>query len=128
MDGLVARPRRAPKDLTRIDPARRVSHWRAPAWSGGLVRCATSACAAFPADRLAIEETELLQSNREELLALPAASIVARRASLGHKPFLRLPRMPRTSARPTDEPTDRTTDFIAASATVCRLDGRGAAG
>src|SRR5690606_5619060 len=34
--------------------------------------------------------------------------------------FLRLPRMPRTSARPIEEPTERAADFSAASATVCR--------
>ena len=40
---------------------------------------------------------------------------------------LRLPRMPRTSARPSDDPTERTTDLIAASATVWRLERRRAA-
>ena len=33
--------------------------------------------------------------------------------------------MPLTIALPTDDPTERTTDLIAASATVWRLDGRG---
>ena len=42
-------------------------------------------------------------------------------------PSVRLPRMPRTIARPTDDPTERTTDLIAASATVWRFGGRGAA-
>jgi hypothetical protein len=34
--------------------------------------------------------------------------------------------MPRTRARPTDEPTERTTDLMAASATDCLFDARGA--
>ncbi len=51
--------------------------------------------------------------------------IVRISASRPQNPFFRLPRMPRTSARPTDEPTERTTDLIAASATLCRLDARG---
>ena len=40
---------------------------------------------------------------------------------------VRLPSIPRTSARPTDDPTERTTDLIAASATVWRPDARGRA-
>lgn len=38
----------------------------------------------------------------------------------------KLPNIPRTSARPSDDATDRATDFIAASATVWRPEPRGA--
>ena len=48
-------------------------------------------------------------------------------SSAPQKPFVRLPSIPRTSARPTEDPTERTTDLIAASVTVWRLDARGAA-
>ena len=34
--------------------------------------------------------------------------------------------MPRTKARPIEDPTERTTDLTAASVTVCRFDVRGA--
>ena len=35
--------------------------------SAGFARCTASGCAALLADRLTIEETELLQSNQETL-------------------------------------------------------------
>jgi hypothetical protein len=54
-------------DLVQIHPARRVSRWRAPAASAGFARCTTSGCTALLADRHAIEETELFQSNQEAL-------------------------------------------------------------
>lgn len=40
-------------------------------------------------------------------------------------PFFKLPSTPRTIARPTDEPTERTTDLIAASVTLWRFEVRG---
>jgi hypothetical protein len=57
------RPRRRPKDLARIHPARRVSRWRAPALSDGLGRIPDTARAALLADRPAIGETELFPDN-----------------------------------------------------------------
>jgi hypothetical protein len=62
---LVARP--SPKTLARIHPARRVSRWRTPALSAGSPDQPHRAFATFLADRLAIGETELIQSNRISL-------------------------------------------------------------
>ena len=46
---------------------------------------------------------------------------------LAYKRLVRLPKIPLTSALPSDELTERTTDFIAASVTVWRPEPRGAA-
>ena len=59
------RPSRNPKDLSQMDPARRVCRWRAPAASGGLGRATSTTCAAFLADRLAIGETERFSIHRK---------------------------------------------------------------
>ena len=59
------RPNWNPKDLSQMDPARRVCRWRAPAASGGLGRATSTTCAAFLADRLAIGETERISIHRK---------------------------------------------------------------
>jgi len=59
------RPSRNPKDLSQMDPARRVCRWRAPAASGGLGRATSTTCAAFLADRLPIGETERFSIHRK---------------------------------------------------------------
>jgi hypothetical protein len=54
-------------DLEQIHPALRVSGWRTPTLSGGIVRWVNIGLATFRVDCLAIRETELLPANYERL-------------------------------------------------------------
>src|SRR5690606_6845766 len=63
------RPSRSPMDLGRIDPARRVSRWRAPTLSARSSDGTPSTFATLRVDRLAIGETELFPSNHERLFS-----------------------------------------------------------